>query len=641
MADKIHTSELRLTGRDATGKMFDEVAGKMRATERAAKGLGGAMRALGNVPTQLSRLDSTVHKLGGAVAATYATHKATQITEKVISTYKEFDDITRYQRAITGMSVDQQKQFIDQAIHLGASTPFNDIKVLHAQLDLMQRGVKTEFIKPITAYASDFAQAMNADLPEAAKTIEGILFSTQKHIEDGNQALIVARKTVDYAVKLAKIGGLDNEDITQLFKYAGFAGSMAGLSDESIGAMAAMMRRSNIRGDEAGVAIRAIAGTLVAPNRPARGAMMSLGVDWNKFAKMPDALSVDRLGLLMQSTFGKSIPAGMRGQLAGMLGDSELLGDKGSFVEKVSGALGPLFAHGGKLKAQDAHALAKAVGSFYQLGTKSVDSEGLLAALMAAHPTLAQANALFGQKQGARAMATMGNPALFKEFWGKLHETPEGFAHQIAAERMAGFSGAVQRAEGALMNLWTALGRANDPALTAMFDRAARFAQSLAEVDPAMLRLGSEIALATTALIAFRAAVTTIAAVKGLAGLGGAVPAEIAATGWLASLSKLGRLGGLGYLLYETVVPRPAGTTDEEQRKLRMADPAYKAWADAGGEANMNVTVKLDAGDLAAKIDARVDNRLRGISVNGVKSSGSTGSTGKTMSEVLAPMLGN
>lgn len=625
MAEKILQSELAIKATDRTGRAFESVSASVKRLVSDMKSLQGATARVAQIPATLHKVDHTVHKLAAAAAGTYAAGKLAQGMAHVVQTYKEFDDITRYQRAITGMSIEQQQGFIDQAIHMGGSTPFNDIKVLHAQLDLMQRGVKTEFIKPITQYAGDFAQAMNADLPEAAKTIEGILFSTQKHIQDGNEALKVARRTVDYAVKLAKIGGLDNEDITQLFKYAGFSGSMAGLSDESIGAMAAMMRRSNIRGDEAGVAIRSIAGTLVAPNRPARGALMSMGIDWNKFAKMPDALSVDRLALLIQSTYGKALPGGMRGSLGGMLGDQELLGNKGEFIEKVSGALGPLFAgKGGKIKAQDAHNIAKTVGSFYQMATQSVDSEGLLRAIMGAKPTLAQANALFGQKQGARAMAAMGNPELFGDFWTKLHETPEGFAHQIAVDRMAGFSGALQRAEGGLMNLWTALGRANDPALTALFDRAAQIAQSLAELNPKVLQLWSEVALATTALIAFRAALATFALGRGLLAVGG-LPGGGAGPGVLNTVSKAAGLAGLLYALYETIAPQPAGTTDADQHKLMLADPGYQAWL-AGGDKvrKAEVTVKVEA---APGLKASV--------------SGSTGSLGKSMSEITAPLLSN
>src|ERR1700677_18786 len=98
MADKIHTSELRLTGKDATGKLFEDMAGKMRVTERAAKSLGGAIRSIGDLPSRLGTLDKTTHKVAGAVAATYATHKAMQVGEKVIDAYKEFDDIRRYMK---------------------------------------------------------------------------------------------------------------------------------------------------------------------------------------------------------------------------------------------------------------------------------------------------------------------------------------------------------------------------------------------------------------------------------------------------------------------------------------------------------------------------------------------------------------
>jgi hypothetical protein len=468
-AQRILQGEVRITAEDATGSVFSQLESK---TARLRQQVGALNNVVGRgLPASLDKLDRSMTKMGGALAGGFAVAKVGQLLGKVVETYKDFDSIVRYQRAITGMTAEQQAPFITQATHLGATTPYNDIKVLQAQLDLMQRGVKTEFVAPITEMAADYAQAMNAELPEAAKTIEGILFSTRKHIEDGNKALAVSKHTVDYAVKLAKIGGLDNEDVRELFKYAGLAGSTAGLSDESIGAMAAMMRRSNIRGDESGVAIRAIAGALVSPTQKGRAALLSMGIDWGKFLKMPDALSVNRLDLLMASTFGKKIPASMRGPLSQALSNPELLGDQATFVSTVSDILGPMFEGGKKKRAQDAEKVAKTVQQFYKLGAASVDSEGLLRAIIQAHPTLALANALFGQRQGARALAAMSDPKLFSEFFEKLKETPEGFAHQIGQERMAGFSGALQRTEGALMNLWTALGRADDLFLT----QAARF----------------------------------------------------------------------------------------------------------------------------------------------------------------------
>lgn len=587
-AQRILKGEVVISAEDATGSVFAQLEAK---TARLRQQVGALSGVVGRgLPASLEKLDRSMSKMGAAIAGGYAVAKVSQALGKVVEIYKSFDDIVRYQRAITGMTPEQQAPFITQATHLGATTPYNDIKVLQAQLDLMQRGVKTEFVGPITEMAADYAQAMNAELPEAAKTIEGILFSTRKHIEDGNQALAVAHHTVDYAVKLAKIGGLDNEDVTQLFKYAGLSGSTAGLSDESIGAMAALMRRSNIRGDEAGVAIRSIAGSLVSPTQKGQAALLSMGIDWSKFLQMPGALSVDRLDMLMKQNLGKQIPASMRGRLAAALSNPELLGDQATFVAKLSELLGPMFAGGKRKGAQDSEKFAKTVQQFYKNAAKSVDSEGLLRAIIQAHPTLAQANALFGQKQGARALAAMSDPKLFHEFFEKLKETPEGFAHQIAVERLAGFSGALQRTEGALMNLWTALGRANDPFLTEGFNRLAQALQSISQLSPSTLKFASEVGIATAAIIGMRAAAIAFQTAVGLAQLargGGATVAAAAgagaeargaaagaAAGGTLSAGALLRLAGWTGALLWALYPQPAGESDEEELARRKPEMA-------------------------------------------------------------------
>jgi hypothetical protein len=127
---------------------------------------------------------------------------------------------------ITGMTEKEQKAFIAQIIHLGAAMKpfnemtalvseqpeeefiapvveyfadmenadlsdavkivngaFNDIKVTPALLNLARRGVKTGFISPIVECASELAQAMNADLSEAAKTVEDVLSNTKKALK--------------------------------------------------------------------------------------------------------------------------------------------------------------------------------------------------------------------------------------------------------------------------------------------------------------------------------------------------------------------------------------------------------------------------------------------------------------------------
>jgi hypothetical protein len=637
MAMKLIEAQAVITAADRTGKTFEVVAGKVRGLQSAMKSLGSVPAGAARIPQTLSRIDSGYKSVSHAIMATAAAHKALQAVHKVVETYKEYDDIVRYQRAITGMTEGEQEPFIKQAIHLGGSTPFNDIKVLHAQLDLVQRGVDKNFITPMVEMAADYAQAMNADLGESTKTIEGILFSTRKHIEDGNEALKVAKRTVDYAVKLAKIGGLDNEDITQLFKYAGMSGAMAGLSDETIGAIAAMMRRSNIRGDEAGVAIRAMAGALVAPTQKGQAALTAMGIDYGHFTKMPNGLSVDRLGLLVKQTFGKELTPEMRERLASVFANGDIIGDRGEFTVQTSKILEGLFTPGknGKLKAQDSHNLAKAVGGFHKLAIESVDTEGLLRAIMEKQPTLALANAMFGVKQGSRVLAALGNPTQFNEFWTKLKEAPEGFAHGIAEQRMAGFSGAVQRSEGALMNLWTALGRANDPILTGGFDKAARFIQSLAELNPEVLKFGTDVAAAGTAVIAFTAAMKVFQAINTLAS--GVPPAGMVAAGAAARgglpLWLIGSIGMGGYELAraanDMVWSNPKLTAPlGEGGMLGALSGDYALGAAIANlpqpELKGNITLKIEA---PPGFSVSASGNVPGVRV------GTTGSTGKSLPE--------
>jgi hypothetical protein len=83
---------------------------------------------------------------------------------------------------------------------MGATTRFNDLQVLHAQTDLAQRGAKQEFIRPFVQQPAAHAAAMRTDLPEAVKTLEGIIFGTGKHIEDAGEAMATMKRVVNQSV---------------------------------------------------------------------------------------------------------------------------------------------------------------------------------------------------------------------------------------------------------------------------------------------------------------------------------------------------------------------------------------------------------------------------------------------------------
>ena len=470
--------------------------------------------------------------VGHGILGIGAAHGAKRFGERVLDTYKEFDDMVRYQRAVMSISPEEQKPLVDQAIKLGATTKFNDLQVLHAQLDLAQRGISRDVVVPITKAAASFGMALNIDLPTAAKTLEGILFSTGEQLHDGAEAIAAANKAASFATKLSKVGGLDEEDIRQFFKYGGASGHVAGLSNETMGAIAAILRRSNIRGDEAGVATRAFASKLVSPTNKGMAALATMGIDYNQFTKMPGGLSVENLNKKFKQDFGKTITEDQRKRLDAILEDPEKVADRGNFVSAVSDVLADSFAKTkkGTLAAKDQQALAKKVGDFHKLSTESVDSEGLLRAIIAKNPSLAVLNALFGEKQGGRAaIMAKGGIDLFQDYFAKLKGAGDSFHIEIAEQRMAGFAGAVSRAEGALMNFQTAVGRANDSLGTGLANTVSTVLNSLSGMPEPLMRFSTQVGAAAAAL----------AGLKGFQALMGGFGLKSSATALDASAAQL------------------------------------------------------------------------------------------------------
>lgn len=88
-------------------------------------------------------------------------------------------------------------------------------------------------------------------------------------------------------------------------------------------------------------------------------------------------------------------------------------------------------------------------------------------------------------------MSVGGKLSLFDDYVSRLEHVTEGFAHQIAEERMAGFAGALTRAEGAVKNFETAIGRANDAWATKALDIFSSVINSLSKFDQATLLAGT------------------------------------------------------------------------------------------------------------------------------------------------------
>lgn len=641
MALKTIETRTIISAQDRTGATFSQVAQKLRSMEdgaaRASKrmdALAGGMSRVGaqkklyediangmskHPPTNAARLASgfagrannTALGVAGLMAAEKSLDKVADLAQRTVETYKQYDDLVRYKRAILGINAQQEKPLNDQAIHMGASTKFNDIQVHEAQLSLAQRGVKTELIEPIVKFAADFGQAMGVDLPTAAKALESALFSTGQNMETATEALKNAQHTTDIMVKTAKIGGLDAEGVQLAFKYGGAATHAAGLSIETMGALVAMMSRGGIRGDEGGVAARSFAGTLVSPTKQGLMTLNALGLDFNKYTTMPGGLSAENLGKATKRELGKDLPSAVMAHIQEVMEDKELVANREDFTKEITPIIGELFEKkkDGTLKAQDAHAIARVVGNFWKASIESVDTERLLHDFIAAHPSAAQANTMFSKQQGGRfqVIAQRGVEE-FDDFVNQLKHVKTGFAASIGTERMGGYAGAVSRWEGSQKNLETALGRANDFWMTPLINASAGFVQKLVEGGDGVMRLVTATGAAVTGLIAFESALkagSMIQTVSGnpasaaaIAGLGGGVAGRLGMFG-LAGFSGLG-FGAIAYRdeINSALTGKTLQQIDDEREMMASTRSNFKLpWqASDQGEASSAVFDRIRSG---------------------------------------------
>ncbi|WP_066717358.1 MULTISPECIES: phage tail tape measure protein [Hyphomicrobiales] len=491
------------------------------------------------------------------VAGGVAAIRAKEIGKKAIVSAADFDIGVRRQRAYAGITKeDQDRLLIPQAKRIGQDTQFTNLDIVEAQTAIMQRLPeqlpRASVAQAITEEVKNYALSMRADMKTSAEGITAFLMQTGKDITTQDKAVAEARRASNMLVRMAKLGGMSDEDVSQFMKYAATSSTLAGLSNETLGALGVGLKRAGFRGDEAGVGIRSISAKLVSPGRKGLDALTAMGVDYNKFTTMPGGLSAENLEAMQKRRFGKTFNASQRERLTTVLEDDETLANKDAFIAKVSAIMQESFekTKGGKTKAQDAQKIAKLAADFHQLGVASVDAEGLLAAILSAAPTLQQLNALFTDKQGGKAGA-LGK--VFEQL-GKdreaIRNTPDDFGKKIADEIMGGLGGSFERLKGSVENFYLALGEANSKLLSFSFDNIGSAIDYVSNLGTAARQAATAIGLIGAGYGAYRSAGLLASLVKGVTGGGSAAAltgSALALDGSAAALTAAAvKLGGAG-----------------------------------------------------------------------------------------------
>ena len=354
-----------------------------------------------------------------------AGYEGERAAAEVVQTYREFDKQRRWAKAVMNLSDDQQQGLVQQAIHGSASSKFNDIKWLETQRELASRGLNVGQVMGMTPTAAVVAQALGTEMPDAAKMIEASLFGFKRDTSTAAAAEAAAKRTADLQVRAAKASGMTPEDLTELYKYGATPARLAGVSEEMLLAFGAVEKRSNIGGDEAGVAWRALIKNLISPTAEARTAMLAHGLNFKNYQRNPSHLDVAPFVQDVAAKYGVTLSAKAQAGLKALFANQQVIGDPSKFTPAVMRFLQ------GELRGRDAKSLKSIAGEanrYRDASMQGVDVNKLLADLMPKLGNLQLANTLFGSRMGGRIAAGAGDPATLKMILGLLNNDADGYA---------------------------------------------------------------------------------------------------------------------------------------------------------------------------------------------------------------------
>ncbi|MGX9981980.1 phage tail tape measure protein [Methylobacterium fujisawaense] len=446
-----------ITTRALKAQIAAEEAGERAATARATR-RSQRKEALGTI---------------AAGAGVLAAHEGKKIGLEAINSAAAFDIAVRKQKVYTDISEADQAALLKQATRIGQETQFSNIDVVHAQTAAMQGlpagfapKLKAEVAQGIVDNVRNFSTLMDTDLKEGTETIRSYLQATGKDISTKEKALASANKATNQLVKMAKLGGMNGEDVSQYVKFAAAPGTAAGISTESLMSLGALARRGGLRGDEAGVFIRSAAAHLVSPTSKGLAALNAVGLNFSDYVTKPTALSTSALEGAYRMKMGKEFTPEIRRRLDAINANKDLLADQGRYTAAVVGATSGILGRDkkGRVRASDAKTAAKTVGDFYKVSQGDVDVERLLDDAMSRKMTLAQLNALLTDKHGGKGAITQRQWDEFKiarEEIKKSGDDPD-FAKKKADYVYAGVGGSVENLKGSFENLVLQIGRANE-----------------------------------------------------------------------------------------------------------------------------------------------------------------------------------
>lgn len=456
-------------------RLVDQVTGPAKAINGALRTVDRATQTIQNVSRNTRRAANDM--AGLSVPMLFLGRQAAEQVyafEKAGNAAVAYGDITEAER----------ERLEKHVAALNVTSPFNQVEIMEGANELFRAGLDFEQAYGALQGVLDLAAAGDIDLGTAGDLSTNILTSLRLPMQTADEVESSLLRVNDVLAYAAANSNADVLQLAESFKYAGGIATATNIEMDELAAIFMTLANNGIKGSEAGVALRSGIVRMLRPTSFARAALERLNIDMGEFVTLGDKIDATDISNAVKN-FGADI-VGLQPQIQKLLDDDILRRKPLDLVNRIM----ELITKNVGGDAADMQVLGEAVSEAIMSGAENVDFIGFIEELNRKGAGAVDLSQIWDVRQGSRLIGLLTRD--LRALQEEIDSGSGGASARMAAARLAGIVGTMERFEAATSNLYMAVADAGVlDTVTNIVEAVSELIVHLSEVNPQLLEFGT------------------------------------------------------------------------------------------------------------------------------------------------------